>query len=319
MQSVTEFLDAQAKSTQEAFAPIIHAITEAAITVSHKLQQGSLTDIYGAANSENVQGETQQKLDIIANELFIQKLEACGKICLIASEENEDILHTPTPSAPYALAMDPLDGSSNIDVNVSVGTIFGIYQRQTNAVETPTEADILQAGKNLKVAGYVLYGTATVMVVSFGSGTFSFTLNPETQTFIGDGKALVAPAEGKTYSCNEGGMLTFPNSMQAYLKSCKAKNYKARYIGSLVADFHRNLIKGGVFLYPQTESAPQGKLRLLYECAPLAFIAEQAEAAAISDKQAVLDIIPEKLHQRIPYIVGSSQMVEEIRQLIFMS
>lgn len=285
------------------------AITETAKGVAHDVARGGLADIFGAAGTENVQGEDQQKLNIIADKRFFAAFQAAGCVAAVASEEKEEVTPTTSPDAPYLIAIDPLDGSSNIDVNAPVGTIFGVFPRKPDA-ESFTE-EFFRTGHEQVLAGFVLYGTATVLLFTTKKGTHLFTLDPDTKEFLLTEADMKIPANGKIYSCNEGGLLGFPESVQAYLADCKTKKYKARYIGSLVGDFFRNMLKGGVFLYPQTESAPAGKLRLLYECHPIALLTEQAKGKATTGKQNVLDCIPEKLHEQIPYIIGSSEMVND--------
>jgi len=288
---------------------LLAAITQTAKGVAHDVARGGLADIFGAAGTENVQGEDQQKLDIIADERFFAAFQEAGCVAAVASEEKEEVSPTTSPDAPYLVAIDPLDGSSNIDVNAPVGTIFGVFPRKSEAANLTEE--FFRTGHEQVLAGFVLYGTATVLLFTTQKGTHLFTLDPDTKEFLLTESDMKIPSTGKIYSCNEGGLLGFPKNVQAYLAACKTKKYKARYIGSLVGDFFRNMLKGGVFLYPQTESAPAGKLRLLYECHPIALLAEQAQGKATTGTQRVLDCVPEKLHQRIPYIIGSAEMVED--------
>jgi fructose-1,6-bisphosphatase I len=270
---------------------------------------GLMADILGAAGSENVQGETQQKLDVYANNLFIRMMRTQGAVCAVASEENDDIVHFDN-GGKYVVTMDPLDGSSNIDVNVSIGTIFSIYRRISTGPKATLE-DFLQPGSAQVAAGYIVYGSSTMLVYSTGHGVNGFTLDPSIGTFCLSHPDMKTPADGKIYSINEGNWYEFSAGVRNYIDACKQKKMSARYIGSLVADFHRNLLKGGIYMYPATAKAPKGKLRLLYEANPLAFIAEQAGGMATDGSQRILDIVPTELHQRCPLYIGSRGMVEE--------
>lgn len=291
---------------------ILRALTESAKTMHFDINRAGLIGITGAAGSENVQGEEQQKLDIIANDRFIKSLNDSKEICLIASEEDDDVVLTETPEADYTLAIDPLDGSSNIDVNVSIGTIFSVFKRLSANTETPTAADVMQKGTEQVLAGYVLYGSSTMLVFTTGSGVHAFTYDQATGEFLLSAYELQIPKDGKVYSCNEGGLLSFDEHVRDYLHSCKERGFKARYIGSLVADFHRNMLKGGVFLYPATAKNPNGKLRLLYECNPLSWVAEVAGGASHNASERILEILPQELHQRVPLIIGSENMAGEL-------
>ncbi len=289
----------------------MEALTEGAKRIHKDVNRGGLANIYGAAGSENVQGEAQQKLDIIANDYLIEAMNGTGSVCVIASEEDEDILLTTHPQSPYVFCMDPLDGSSNIDVNISIGTIFCVFERLSPANEQPQLSDVLQKGRAQVLAGYILYSTATVLVFTTGAGVYVLGYDTDKESFIMVQEGVQIPENGKIYSCNEGNMLTYSAQVRGYLSLCKSRKYSARYIGSLVADFHRNMLKGGLFMYPSTEKDKNGKLRLLYECNPLAWIAEQAGGSAKTPEMAVLDVQPEKLHQRIPFFIGSKNMVQE--------
>jgi len=299
------------------FSKILSAIRLASKIVSYQINKaGLLNDILGAAESENIQGEQQQKLDIYANNQFIKALKKREVICGIASEENDDFIEL-NHDGDYIVAMDPLDGSSNIDVNVSVGTIFSIYKRVSKKGSPVTEADFLQKGTEQLAAGYVIYGSSTMLVYSTGKGVNGFTYDPGIGVFVLSHPDLKFPKNGKIYSLNEGNLLNCSKNIQSYVKYAQTidlpsnRPYTARYIGSLVADFHRNLIKGGIYIYPATQTAPNGKLRLLYECNPMGFIAEQAGGLASDGKQRVLEIIPSSLHQRIPFYTGVKSMVEK--------
>jgi len=300
---------------------LLSDIALAAKIVSNDVRKAGLVDhILGAQGGQNVQGEEQQKLDVVADEAFIRAFENGGEVCGIASEENDDFVAFDSESAQkgnYVVLFDPLDGSSNIDVNVSIGTIFSIYRRISPNGTPATLADMLQAGDHQVAAGYVLYGSSTILVYSTGKGVNGFTLDPAIGEFFLSHPNMKMPEEGRLYSINEGNLQDFDPTLRAYLDYCQSdknqtgKPYSGRYIGSLVADFHRNLIKGGIYIYPTVPSAPQGRLRLLYECNPLAFIAEQAGGLATDGQQRILDIKPTQLHQRVGFYIGSKKMVEK--------
>lgn len=303
---------------------IINAIRLAAKVVNHEVNKAGLVDIIGAVGTDNIQGEAQQKLDVYANDIFIQTIINREIVCGIASEENDDFIsiHGKNESNDnkYVLLMDPLDGSSNIDVNVSVGTIFSVYRRVTPSGTPVTIEDFLQPGTAQVAAGYVIYGTSTMLVYTTGHGVNGFTLNPPIGTFYLSHPNMKFPEEEKMYSINEGNYLQFPKGVKDYLKYCQAEEgnrpYTSRYIGSLVADFHRNMLKGGIYIYPQTSKSPKGKLRLLYECNPLAFIAEQAGGKASDGFNRIMEIQPTELHQRVPFFCGVGTMVEKAEEFM---
>ena len=300
---------------------LLHDISLAAKIVSNDVRKAGLVDhILGSQGGQNVQGEDQQKLDVVADEAFIRAFENGGEVCGIASEENDDFLAFESQSAQnanYVVLFDPLDGSSNIDVNVSIGTIFSIYRRVSTVGSPATREDMLQVGTQQVAAGYVLYGSSTILVYTTGKGVNGFTLDPAIGEFFLSHPNMQMPENGRLYSVNEGNINDFDPQLRAYLAYCQSndnqtgKPYSGRYIGSLVADFHRNLIKGGIYIYPAVPAAPQGRLRLLYECNPLAFIAEQAGGLATDGKQRILDIKPTELHQRVGFCIGSKLMVEK--------
>ena len=294
------------------FSDIFRALELAAKLVNRDVRKAGLVGILGSVGQTNVQGEDQKKLDVIANDTFVSFLEKTGEICAIISEE-EDHIHwcKGAENAKYILSIDPLDGSSNIDVNASIGTIFSLYKR-INMNEPCSERDILQPGNALIAAGYIIYGSSTMFVYSSGKGVNGFTLDDSIHEFCLSHPNITIPKEGSIYSVNEGNFNQFSGPVQAYITACKERNMSARYIGSLIADFHRNLLKGGIFMYPATQKAPNGKLRLLYECNPMAFIVENAGGKAQVGSERVLNVIPEKLHQRVPLFIGSSQMVEDV-------
>ena len=303
---------------------LINAIRLAAKVVNHEVNKAGLVDIFGGAGDTNVHGEHQQKLDLIAHDKFIKALSNREIVCGIASEEASDFISVNSGDEnhqnKYVVLLDPLDGSSNIDVNVSVGTIFSIYRRVT-PVGTPVQLeDFLQAGSKQVAAGYVVYGTSTMLVYSTGHGVNGFTLNPAIGTFYLSHPNMQFPETGHIYSVNEGNYIHFPQGVKNYIKYCQEETedrpYTSRYIGSLVSDFHRNMIKGGIYMYPESSKAPQGKLRLLYECNPVAFLAEQAGGKASNGQQRILDILPTALHERSPFYCGSTQMVATLEQCI---
>lgn len=296
---------------------IFNSIKLAAKVVNYKVNKAGLVDIVGAAGEQNIQGEDQQKLDVFANEIFIQTFKNREIVCGIASEENDDFITIAgsdnSHNNKYVLLMDPLDGSSNIDVNVSVGTIFSVFRRVT-PVGVPVQIeDFLQPGYKQVAAGYVIYGTSTMLVYTTGHGVNGFTLNPAIGSFYLSHPNMRFSDDGKIYSINEGNYIHFPQGVKDYLKYCQLEEqdrpYTSRYIGSLVSDFHRNMIKGGIYIYPTSSKAPKGKLRLLYECNPMAFIAEQAGGKASDGYSRILEIKPTELHQRVPFFCGSKNMV----------
>jgi fructose-1,6-bisphosphatase I len=304
---------------------LLHHISTAAKMVNTKIRRAGLVEILGKAGSINVQGETQQKLDIYADEVFIDALLSSGECCGLASEENQsEIVFTDAfgRDGKYVVCIDPLDGSSNIDVNVSVGSIFSIYRRLSTRGEKATKEDFLQPGSRQVAAGYVIYGSSTMLVYTTGNGVNGFTLDPSMGEFCLSHPEIKTPADGNIYSVNEGNYVKFPTGVKQYIKYCQEKDtntnrpYTSRYIGSLVSDFHRNLLKGGIFLYPQYENAPRGKLRLVYECNPISFLAEQAGGKASDGHKRILDIEPSSLHERAPFYVGSSNMVNKVEEFI---
>lgn len=298
----------------------------AAKVVHREVNKAGLVDILGEIGSTNVQGESVKKLDVFADERFIAVLKASSECCGIASEENQDIVTFDTEMArdgKYIVTMDPLDGSSNIDVNVSIGTIFSIYRRISPLGHNAEERDFLQEGTKQVAAGYVIYGSSTMMVYTTGRGVNGFTLDPSIGEFCLSHPDMTIPANGTIYSINEGNYIKFPEGVKRYIKYCQESDkptnrpYSSRYIGSLVADFHRNLLKGGIFIYPRTQSHPEGKLRLLYECNPMAFLIEQAGGKASDGRgNRILDIVPHTLHQRVPFYTGSRRMVEQAEEFM---
>ena len=303
---------------------LLNSLRLAGKVVNHEVNKAGLVDITGAAGDTNIQGEDQQKLDVYANEVFIQTLTDRNIVCGIASEEEDDFIIINSKDEnhqnKYVVLMDPLDGSSNIDVNVSVGTIFSIFRRVT-PVGTPVELqDFLQSGDQQVAAGYIVYGTSTMLVYTTGYGVNGFTLNPALGSWYLSHPDMKFPENGSIYSVNEGNYLDFPAGIKMYIKYCQAEEgdrpYTSRYIGSLVSDFHRNMIKGGIYMYPKGSKNPKGKLRLLYECSPMAFLAEQAGGLASDGYNRIMEIEPTELHQRVPFVCGSKNMVKKAEQFM---
>lgn len=312
------------KYTSGELSRLINSIRLAAKVVNHEVNKAGLVDIIGAAGDTNIQGEDQQKLDVFANNLFISAMTRRNIVCGIASEEEDDYIAINSQDEnhqnKYVVLIDPLDGSSNIDVNVSVGTIFSIYRRVTPIGTPVTIDDFLQKGNQQVAAGYVVYGTSTMIVYTTGAGVNGFTLNPAIGTFYLSHPNMEFPEDGKIYSVNEGNYIHFPQGIKNYIKYCQMEEgdrpYTSRYIGSLVSDFHRNMIKGGIYMYPKSSKNSNGKLRLLYECNPMAFLAEQANGKASDGFNRIMEIQPTELHQRVPFICGSKNMVEKAEEFM---
>lgn len=307
------------KYTSGELSRLINSIRLAAKVVNHEVNKAGLVDIIGTAGDTNIQGEDQQKLDVYANDKFIQTLTKRNIVCGIASEEEDDFIAINSQDEnnqnKYVVLIDPLDGSSNIDVNVSVGTIFSVYRRVTPVGTPVTIEDFLQKGEQQVAAGYIVYGTSTMIVYTTGDGVNGFTLNPAIGTFYLSHPNMEFPEDGRIYSVNEGNYIHFPQGVKNYIKYCQMEEgdrpYTSRYIGSLVSDFHRNMIKGGIYMYPKSSKNSDGKLRLLYECNPMAFLAEQAKGKASNGFTRILEIKPTELHQRVPFFCGSKNMVEK--------
>ena len=295
---------------------LLRDIALASKIVNREINRAGLSNLSGAIGSQNVQGEEQQKLDVIANVRFIRALKNGGEVCAIISEEDEAMIDTGNWNGRYIVAIDPLDGSSNIDVNVAVGTIFSIYRRKTETGTKPTEADVMQKGTEQVAAGYILYGSSTMLVYTTGHGVNGFTYEPSLGEYYLSHPNIMIPTTGKIYSCNEGSYNQFSPAIQKYIEFCKSSKYSGRYIGSFVADFHRNLFKGGIFIYPCTTDAPKGKLRLLYECNPMAMLVEQAGGDATDGSRRIMTLEPKDLHERSPLFIGSEQMVAKVMRYI---
>ena len=306
---------------------LLNAIRLASKAVNHEVNKAGLVDIIGSTNQINNSNEDQQKLDVFANQVFKRALINRQIVCGFASEEEDDFVVISSSKKNsqnnYVILIDPLDGSSNIDTNASVGTIFSIYRRVSSNDKPVTKSDFLQKGTNQVAAGYILYGTSTMLVYTTGFGVNGFTLNPALGTFYLSHPNVKYPSFGNIYSINEGNYFHFPEGIKKYIKYCQedkdGRPYTSRYIGSLVSDFHRNLIKGGVYLYPSTHKHTNGKLRLLYECNPIAFLSEQAGGAASNGKERILEISTQELHQRTPFYCGNKSMVKEIDNFLNLS
>jgi len=318
--TLTRFLLAEQRKIPTAtgdLTQLMNAILTAVKAISSAVRRAGITHLFGIAGNTNIQGEEVKKLDVIANQLFINMLRSSFVTCLLVSEENENVIEVETEKqGKYVVCFDPLDGSSNIDCLVSIGTIFAIYRKTSEG--PATVADALQAGRNVVAAGYALYGSATMVVLSVGTGVNSFMLDPTIGEFLLIDKHMRIKPRGKIYSINEGYSKFWYEPVKEYvenLKNPKAGNqqpYGARYIGSMVADVHRTLKYGGIFMYPATKDSPKGKLRLLYECIPMAYIIEQAGGLATTGTMPILDIVPEAIHQRSPIFLGSKDDVEDV-------
>ena len=295
---------------------LLRDIALAAKIVNREINRSGLIDIAGAYGNRNVQGEDQQKLDVIANIRFIRALRNGGEVCTIISEEDDELIQTGNNQGKYVVAIDPLDGSSNIDVNVSIGTIFSIYRRLSPTGREGTLADCLQPGTHQVAAGYVIYGSSTMMVYTTGNGVNGFTYEPSLGEFFLSHPDIQIPKTGAVYSINEGSSDSFSPGVAAFVQHCKDAQFSARYIGSLVADFHRNLLKGGIYIYPATKKNTQGKLRLMYECNPLAFVVEQAGGKSSNGLRRTMEIEPTTHHERCPVFIGSKELVEKAEELL---
>ncbi|WP_209332045.1 class 1 fructose-bisphosphatase [Lunatimonas salinarum] len=312
-------LDRFIKSMQDDFpyatgelSQLLRDIALASKIVSREIGRAGLSHVTGAYGHTNVQGEEQQKLDVVANIRFIRALSKGGEVCAIVSEEDDEVIDLQNKTGKYVVAIDPLDGSSNIDVNVSIGTIFSVYRRVTPLGSSIAPEDVLQSGVKQVAAGYVLYGSSTMLVYTTGSGVNGFTYERSLGEFFLSHPSIQAPASGEIFTINDGLTPTVGLGVVEFLNTCKRKGRTSRYIGSLVADFHRNLLKGGIYMYPASSKNPSGKIRLMYEANALAFIVEQAGGLATDGSRRILEIQPETLHQRTPLFIGSKGLVEEL-------
>lgn len=293
---------------------LLRDIALAGKIVNREINRAGLVDIMGALGGQNSSGEAQQKLDMAAHIRFIRALKNGGEVCAIVTEEDDHMIHTGNDYGKYVVALDPLDGSSNIDVNVSIGTIFSIYRRISPVGSPSTIEDFLQGGRTQIAAGYIVYGSSTILVYTTGQGVHGFTYENSLGEYFLSHTPIQHPEHGSIYSVNMGNYETFPTAVKSFVTQCQMLQRSSRYIGSLVADFHRNMIKGGIYLYPPSPTSPKGKLRLLYECFPLAFLAEQAGGIASDGYQPILDIEPTELHQRSPLYIGSKHLVQGLLQ-----
>jgi len=305
---------------------ILGQVALAAKVVSREVNKAGLAEILGLTGEQNVQGEDVKKLDDFANDVFVAALDHAGHFCIMASEEMAEAIPIPPqfPAGPYCIAFDPLDGSSNIDVNVSIGTIFAVHRKVSIGPRGSTE-DLLQPGRRLVAAGYVVYGSSTMLVMSTGNGVHGFTLDPSVGEFLQSHPDIRIPPRGKIYSVNEGNYPYWSEGVRKYVGYIKERDpdtgrpYSSRYIGSMVADMHRTLLYGGIFMYPKDRKDPEkpvGKLRLLYECAPMAYLIEQAGGAASTGREPILDVRPTELHQRVPFFAGSPENVRHLEEFI---
>jgi fructose-1,6-bisphosphatase I len=303
---------------------ILSDLALAVKVISLEVNKAGLIDLLGYTGEENIHGERVKKLDMYAHQTIIRAMDHGGHLCVMASEEEEDIIHIPRHHdiGKYVLLFDPLDGSSNIEANVSIGSIFSIYKRVSSDGNPGTLEDTLQKGSNQVAAGYVVYGSSTIFVYTAGDGTHAFTLDPAVGEFLLSHENIRTPNRGSIYSTNEGNYKYWHRGFKEYIKFLQdadergVKPYAARYIGSMVADIHRNLLYGGIFIYPSDKRNPNGKLRLMYECNPMAFVVEQAGGKATTGKQRILDILPNNLHQRVPIYIGSKEDVELVEQYL---
>lgn len=303
---------------------LLHDLSLAAKVISLEVNKAGLIDIIGFTGSENVHGEKVKKLDILAHEMLVKAMDHGGHLCAMASEEEEDIIHIPDQFnvGKYVLLFDPLDGSSNIDANINIGTIFSIFKRTTPEGTRGTLSDCLQKGLEQVAAGYVVYGSSTMLVYSAGHGVHGFTLDPSFGEFILSHENIKIPEKGKIYSINEGNYLYWHPGLKKYIKYLQREDketnrpYSGRYIGSMVADIHRTLLYGGIFMYPSDSRSPNGKLRLLYECNPMAYLVEAAGGRAIDGKKRILEIQPSSLHQRVPIYIGSPYDVSVVEEFL---
>ena len=301
------------------FVNLMQSIALAGKMISSRVNRAGLAGMMGATGDQNVHGEFVQKLDLYANDTFLRALEHRGHTCMVVSEEEGGPVQTPTHwhSGRYVVTLDPLDGSSNIDCNATIGSIFGIYRRKSPEGTPADDGDVLRPGNDLVAAGYILYGSGTVLVLGTDAGVFGFTLDPTVGEFFLSHPSITSP-EGRIYSANEAYAARWDAGTRAFVDGLKApeRKFKSRYIGSLVADFHRNLLKGGVFLYPADSSSPKGKLRLVYEAFPLAYLAEKAGGAATDGRTRILDLVPDGVHARTPLVIGDAALVAEATKVM---
>ena len=296
----------------EALQHILHAIASVGKVVNEVVRKLDLAGIIGSQGVYNLSGDEQKNLDMLAHHYLVHALAATEEVCAVISEEAAGIIEFANNCGNYIIALDPLDGSPNIDVNAAIGTIFSVYQRHSSRSMPVQQEDVLQEGNRQLAAGYILYGTSTMLVYTACHGVHGFTYEPSIGKFFLAYQAIQMPKVGQSYAINDGYFDTFPSHVQHYIQQCRRNSYTARYMGALVADFHRHLIKGGIYLYPPTLKNPEGKLRLMLECNALALIAEQAGGTASNGQQPILTIQPNAIHQRVPLYVGSANMVQSL-------
>ncbi len=317
IQSQTKFPGAEGELSQ-----LLRDIGLAAKIISREVNKAGITNILGFDGSTNVHGESVKKLDLFSDKQLISALNRSDITCMVISEENDGIVKLENEGGKYIVFMDPLDGSSNIDVNVSIGSIFSIYLCEYEDGEPLTKEHALQKGTEQVAAGYVLYGSSTILVYTTGSGVSEFTLDPSIGEFMLSNDDITIPTHGTIYSVNEGNYKTWPEGLKKYVKYCQAEDsasgrpYSTRYIGSMVADVHRTLLKGGIFIYPDSSKYPTGKLRLMYECNPLSMVIEQAGGLSINGKSRILEITPKSIHQRTPIYIGSKDNVQKVKEFL---
>jgi fructose-1,6-bisphosphatase I len=313
--SLTQFLQEEQQQfpdISEDLPPILHAIASAGKVVNDVVRKLDLAGIIGSQGVHNFSGDEQQNLDMLAHHDFVRALAATEEVCAVISEEAADIIACTNSRGKYIVALDPLDGSPNIDVNAAIGTIFSVYQRCSPQAMPVQQEDVLQEGSRQLAAGYILYGTSTMLVYTACHGVHGFTYEPSMGQFLLAYQAMQIPKVGQSYAINDGYFDLFPSYVQHYIQQCRRNSHVARYMGALVADFHRHLIKGGIYLYPPTRKNPAGKLRLMLECNALALIAEQAGGMASNGQQSILAIQPNAIHQRVPLYIGSTSMVQSL-------
>lgn len=301
---------------------LLRDIGLAAKIISREVNKAGITNILGVDGTTNIHGEAVKKLDLFADQQLISALDRSLITCMVISEENDGIVRMSSKNGKYIVYLDPLDGSSNIDVNVSIGSIFSIYMREPRYESILKESDALQPGVRQVAAGYVLYGSSTILAYTTGLGVSLFTLDPSIGEFILSDRKITMPDYGNIYSINEGSYNSWDLGLKQYIKYCQEEDeetgrpYSARYIGSMVADIHRTLIKGGIFIYPHSSRYPNGKLRLMYECNPLSFIIEQAGGAATDGQKRIMELEPSKIHQQTPIYIGSKKNVEDVMRFL---
>lgn len=316
--TMTRFLMAERMKFQDStgsFSMLLQSIQLACKIIGNSVRRAGIANLFGAMSTTNSTGDEQKKLDVLANEVFVNSLKFSDQVYVLGSEENEKPIILDKTAGGYAVVFDPLDGSSNIDCNLSVGTIFGIYKKDPKSTQATSEADLLKPGNQLIAAGYALYDAATMIVLSTGLGVNGFTLDPTIGEFILTHPNMKIPKTGKYYSFNEGNSKNYDEPTRQFIEWAKSKGKGCRYVGAMVGDVHRTLLYGGSFAYPSDRKNPNGKLRLLYECAPMAFIIEQAGGMGTTGRQRILDIKPTGVHQKISCFLGSPEEMKKVDEL----